>query len=140
MATVTVSALDSSHSPIESQELTRDDISSRIDSIKETFSRSVQESAERFQTKYGDAPWDSSDDITKAFESLTGVRSVTDIGPYDGKYMCPTVLLLVTDGMEDSVEQDVRSYYDGLHILESGDGSVVVGFDSGAYLFNRSPM
>lgn len=138
MATVIVSALNGSHQPIEEQELSRDDISSRIESIKETFSRSVQESAEQFKTAYGDAPWNSAEDITDAFEGFAGVTSVADIGPYRGKYMCPTVLLNVTDGMEDSVEADVRSYYDGLHILEASDGSILVGFDSGAYLFGRS--
>lgn len=139
MATVTVSALDSSHNPIESQELSRDDVASHTGSIKETFSESVQDSADRFKVSYEDVPWKTSEDITSAFESFSGVNSVTDIGPYEGQYMCPIVLLLVTEGMEESVVQDVCSYYDGLHILEAGKGSVVVGFDSSAYLFNRNP-
>lgn len=137
MATVRAKALDESGSVVSSQEVSPDEISSRISSVQEIFPRSVQESAVRFATGYV-GPWSEWGDIIEVFEAFDGVQSVFEVDAYRGRYMCPTVHLSVSDGIESKVVQDVESYYDGFHILESGDGSILVGFDSGAYLFDRS--
>lgn len=138
MATVTVKAVNDDETVIELQELTPDSVPTDASSVQDVFSADTRDEASKYVTSYV-SEWEDFEEVLSVFEDISGVTSVFEIAAYRGSYICPTVHLSVSEGREQDVVDEITAYYDGFHILESGDESVLVGFDSGAHLFGRTP-